>query len=151
MQNNIYNLITGLCVDACLKEKSHILDNKYLLGQITKALLNYSPCAEQLQKTTHILLRSWNSTLLLSSAKGSYPGDYVFQSCMLCSLLWRVHTERNRDRDRCRGRDQDQWVSLYYVYCSHHVETGTGTWPIVSYCAGLVPCTCPGPGPVQCE
>ena len=35
--------------------------------------------------------------------------------------------------------------------CSHWSRTGTGTWPIVAYCASLVPSTCLGPTPVQCE
>ena len=35
------------------------------------------------------------------------------------------------------------------LYCPHWSETGTGTWPIVSYCAGPGPI--PGSPSVQCE
>ena len=90
--------------------------------------------------------------LLLNTANLSTPTLHsILGLDNLLSDLWRVHTARNRDRDRDRERDQDQWVSIYYVYCSHCTETGTGTWPIVSYCAGPVPRPCPGPGSVQCE
>ena len=41
---------------------------------------------------------------------------------------------------------------LYIIlYCSHCTETGTGTWPIVSYCAGPGPIPVPGPLSVQCD
>ena len=41
---------------------------------------------------------------------------------------------------------------LYIIlYCSYCTETGTGTWPVVSYCAGPGPTSHPGPPSVQYE
>ena len=63
---------------------------------------------------------------------------------MVTEVTWYIHTVRERDRDRYR----DQMESI--VLC-RNVHTGSrqipGPGPIVSYCAGPVPCTGPIPFP----
>ena len=41
------------------------------------------------------------------------------------TLLWYIHTARNRVR--VRDRDRIQWVPKYYANCTHCTGTGTGT------------------------
>ena len=44
-------------------------------------------------------------------------------------------------------------VDLYIIQCTVHttLRLRTGPEPIISYCAKPLPCTIPGPVPVQCD
>ena len=44
-------------------------------------------------------------------------------------------------------------MDFYIVLCTAHaiLRLGSRTEPIVCYCASPVPCTAPGPVPVQCD
>ena len=55
--------------------------------------------------------------------------------------------ETEWDRDRLGTMD------FYVMLCPVHttLRMGMGPEPIVSYCVSPVPCTRPGPSPMQCD
>ena len=65
--------------------------------------------------------------------------------------LWLIHTARQRDLDRYRERNREQWIPMYYTEMFTLVRDRKELGPIVSYYVNPVPCTCPGPIPMQCE